>query len=50
MTTIKVTPEQLSSVSKQFAVAQSQVFQMNSILKQHLFEIERHWDGHTHII
>ncbi|MGG4478885.1 WXG100 family type VII secretion target [Paenibacillus illinoisensis] len=47
MTTIKVTPEQLSSVSKQFAVAQSQVFQMNSILKQHLFEIERQWDGST---
>ncbi|MBY0216066.1 WXG100 family type VII secretion target [Paenibacillus illinoisensis] len=47
MTTIKVTPQQLSSVSKQFAVAQSQVFQMNSILKQHLFEIERQWDGST---
>ena len=47
MTTIKVTPEQLSSVSKQFAIAQSQVFQMNSILKQHLFEIERQWDGST---
>ncbi|MFS0870932.1 WXG100 family type VII secretion target [Paenibacillus xylanilyticus] len=47
MTTIKVTPDQLLSVSKQFAVAQSQVFQMNSILKQHLFEIERQWDGST---
>ncbi|MEC0128992.1 WXG100 family type VII secretion target [Paenibacillus pabuli] len=47
MTTIKVTPEQLISVSKQFAAAQNQVFQMNSILKQHLFEIERQWDGST---
>lgn len=47
MTTIKVTPEQLLSVSRQFEAAQSQVFQMNSILKQHLFEIERQWDGST---
>lgn len=47
MTTIKVTPEQLISVSKQFAAAQNQVFQMNSILKQKLFEIERQWDGST---
>lgn len=41
MTTIKVTPEQLLSVSKQFASAQSQIAQMNHILKQQLFEIER---------
>ncbi|WP_338591173.1 WXG100 family type VII secretion target [Paenibacillus sp. Y5S-9] len=47
MTTIKVTPEQLISVSKQFTTAQNQVFQMNNILKQHLFEIERQWDGST---
>ncbi|WP_440116553.1 WXG100 family type VII secretion target [Paenibacillus sp. QZ-Y1] len=47
MTTIKVTPEQLLSVSRQFEAAQHQVFQMNSILKQHLFEIERQWDGST---
>ncbi|MGC5775812.1 WXG100 family type VII secretion target [Paenibacillus pabuli] len=47
MTTIKVTPEQLLSISRQFEAAQSQVFQMNSILKQHLFEIERQWDGST---
>ncbi|ETT33198.1 hypothetical protein C161_21507 [Paenibacillus sp. FSL R5-192] len=47
MTTIKVTPEQLISVSKQFAAAQNQVFQMNNILKQQLFEIERQWDGST---
>ncbi|WP_339312279.1 MULTISPECIES: WXG100 family type VII secretion target [Paenibacillus] len=47
MTTIKVTPEQLISVSKQFAAAQNQVFQMNHILKQQLFDIERQWDGST---
>lgn len=47
MTTIKVTPEQLISVSKQFTTAQNQVFQMNNILKQRLFEIERQWDGST---
>ncbi|MFS0858210.1 WXG100 family type VII secretion target [Paenibacillus taichungensis] len=47
MTTIKVTPEQLLSVSRQFEAAQSQVFQMNSTLRQHLFEIERQWDGST---
>ncbi|SCY34294.1 WXG100 family type VII secretion target [Paenibacillus polysaccharolyticus] len=45
MTTIKVTPEQLMSVSKQFATAQSQIAQMNHILKQQLFEIERQWNG-----
>lgn len=47
MTTIKVTPEQLLSVSKQFASAQSQIAQMNHILKQQLFEIERQWNGST---
>ncbi|MEO2215193.1 WXG100 family type VII secretion target [Paenibacillus amylolyticus] len=47
MTTIKVTPEQLISVSKQFAAAQNQIFQMNHILKQQLFDIERQWDGST---
>ncbi|MBY0204728.1 WXG100 family type VII secretion target [Paenibacillus intestini] len=47
MTTIKVTPEQLLSVSKQFATAQSQIAQMNHILKQQLFEIERQWNGST---
>ena len=47
MTTIKVTPEQLLSVSKQFTAAQSQVSQMNHILKQQLFEIERQWNGST---
>ncbi|PZT52165.1 WXG100 family type VII secretion target [Paenibacillus silvae] len=47
MTTIKVTPDQLLSVSKQFAAAQSQIAQMNHILKQQLFEIERQWSGST---
>lgn len=47
MTTIKVTPEQLLSVSKQFASAQSQIAQMNHVLKQQLFEIERQWNGST---
>ncbi|MDT0126069.1 WXG100 family type VII secretion target [Paenibacillus sp. RRE4] len=47
MTTIKVTPEQLLSVSKQFATAQSQIAQMNYVLKQQLFEIERQWNGST---
>ncbi|MEI2281723.1 WXG100 family type VII secretion target [Paenibacillus polysaccharolyticus] len=47
MTTIKVTPEQLLSVSKQFATAQSQIAQMNHVLKQQLFEIERQWNGST---
>ncbi len=31
MTTIKVTPEQLLSVSRQFKAAQSQVFQMKRL-------------------
>lgn len=31
MTTIKVTPEQLLSVSRQFEAAQSQVFQMKRL-------------------
>ncbi|WP_426334144.1 WXG100 family type VII secretion target [Paenibacillus silvae] len=47
MTTIKVTPDQLLSVSKQFGAAQSQIAQMNHILKQQLFEIERQWSGST---
>lgn len=47
MTTIKVTPDQLLSVSKQFAAAQSQIAQMNHMLKQQLFEIERQWNGST---
>ncbi|KLU52929.1 hypothetical protein EL84_11090 [Paenibacillus sp. VT-400] len=38
-------PEQLISVSKQFAAAQNHVFLMNNILKQQFFEIERQWDG-----
>lgn len=47
MTTIKVTPEQLLAVSKQFEVAQHRIYQMNNILKQRLFEIEREWNGST---
>ncbi|PYY31215.1 WXG100 family type VII secretion target [Paenibacillus illinoisensis] len=47
MTTIKVTPEQLLAVSRQFEAAQNQIYQMNNNLKQRMFEIERVWDGST---
>ncbi|WP_153977033.1 WXG100 family type VII secretion target [Paenibacillus xylanilyticus] len=47
MTTIKVTPEQLLAVSRQFEAAQNQIYQMNNNLKQRIFEIERVWDGST---
>lgn len=45
MTTIKVTPEQLLAVSRQFEAAQNQIYQMNNNLKQRMSEIERAWDG-----
>ncbi|MBU9705343.1 WXG100 family type VII secretion target [Paenibacillus sp. AK121] len=47
MTTIKVTPEQLMTISKQFELAQQKVTQMNSILIQQISSMERFWDGVT---
>ncbi|MEE4566705.1 WXG100 family type VII secretion target [Paenibacillus polymyxa] len=47
MTTIKVTPEQLMSVSKQFELAQQTVTQMNSNLVQQISSMGQLWDGVT---
>ncbi len=45
MTTIKVTPEQLITVSKKFELAQQTVMQMNSQLLQQISFMERFWEG-----
>ncbi|MEC0236365.1 WXG100 family type VII secretion target [Paenibacillus kribbensis] len=47
MTTIKVTPEQLITVSKKFDLAQQTVMKMNSQLSQHISFMERFWEGIT---
>nr|WP_238808336.1 WXG100 family type VII secretion target [Paenibacillus sp. EKM212P] len=47
MTTIKVTPEQLITVSKKFELAQQTAMQMNSQLLQHISFMERFWEGIT---
>ncbi|WP_025716204.1 WXG100 family type VII secretion target [Paenibacillus sp. 1-18] len=47
MTTIKVTPEQLISVSKQFDFAQKTAIQMNSQLIQQISFMQQSWDGIT---
>ncbi len=45
MTTIKVTPEQLITVSKKFELAQQTAMQMNSQLSQQISFMERFWEG-----
>ncbi|MCP3781101.1 WXG100 family type VII secretion target [Paenibacillus sp. SEL1] len=47
MTTIKVTPEQLITVSKKFELAQQTAMQMNSQLSQQISFMERFWEGIT---
>ncbi|MGW9526792.1 WXG100 family type VII secretion target [Paenibacillus terrae] len=47
MTTIKVTPEQLMSVSKPFELAQKTATQMNNQLTQRISFMEQSWDGTT---
>ncbi|MFK4345146.1 MULTISPECIES: EndoU domain-containing protein [unclassified Paenibacillus] len=47
MTTIKVTPELLISVSKQFELAQQTAIQMNGQLLRQISFMERFWDGIT---
>ncbi|WP_179032412.1 WXG100 family type VII secretion target [Paenibacillus kribbensis] len=47
MTTIKVTPEQLITVSKKFDLAQQTVMKMNSQLSQHISFMEGFWEGIT---
>ncbi|MFK4435438.1 WXG100 family type VII secretion target [Paenibacillus sp. RC21] len=47
MTTIKVTPEQLISVSKQFELAQQTAITMNGQLLRQVSFMERFWDGIT---
>lgn len=47
MTTIRVTPEQLITVSKQFDLAQKTAIQMNSQLMQQISFMQQSWDGKT---
>ncbi|KYG92794.1 WXG100 family type VII secretion target [Paenibacillus jamilae] len=47
MTTIKVTPEQLMAVSKQFELAQQTATQMNSNLVQQISSMGQLWEGLT---
>ncbi|WP_223830693.1 hypothetical protein [Paenibacillus polymyxa] len=47
MTTIKVTPEQLMAISKQFELAQQKAARMNYNLMQQISSMERFWDGVT---
>ncbi|MFK4342345.1 WXG100 family type VII secretion target [Paenibacillus sp. RC62] len=47
MTTIKVTPEQLITVSKQFDLAQKTAIQMNSQLMQQISFMQQSWDYTT---
>ncbi|MBY7736396.1 WXG100 family type VII secretion target [Paenibacillus polymyxa] len=47
MTTIKVTPEQLMTVSKQFELAQQTATQMNSNLVQQILSMGQLWEGIT---
>ncbi|MEN1990758.1 WXG100 family type VII secretion target [Paenibacillus hubeiensis] len=47
MTTIRVSPEQLFTISKQFATACEAFKQMNQHLIQSMMNIEANWDGST---
>ncbi|AET59695.1 hypothetical protein HPL003_14720 [Paenibacillus terrae HPL-003] len=47
MTTIRVTPEQLITISKQFDLAQKTAIQMNSQLMQQISFMQQLWDGTT---
>jgi WXG100 family type VII secretion target len=47
MTTIKVTPEQLTTVSKKLEQAQQLVAQMNSNLVQQISSMGQLWEGLT---
>ncbi|WP_179031869.1 WXG100 family type VII secretion target [Paenibacillus kribbensis] len=47
MTTIRVTPEQLITVSKQFDFAQKTAIQMNSQLMKQISFMQQSWDGTT---
>ncbi|WP_235332168.1 WXG100 family type VII secretion target [Paenibacillus terrae] len=47
MTTIKVTPEQLISISKKFKLAQQTATQMNSNLVQQISSMGQLWEGLT---
>ncbi|MBP1311003.1 uncharacterized protein YukE [Paenibacillus sp. 1182] len=47
MTTIKVTPEQLMTISKQFELAQQTATQVNSNLVKQISSMGQLWEGLT---